>query len=351
VREHAHLGRLVRERRHAKGLSQLELAVAAGIGIGVVRDLEQGTTMRPRASSVGKLLRLLEIDDGQVFPSGNGGLKAATGGMPSAEAADPMSGSPQVLILGPLEAWHRGMPIGLGPPRQQALLGLLALRSGRVVGRENLLEALWDGEPPPTAVTMIHSAVSRLRRVLASVFSESGEADVIARSGDGYRLVLRPDMLDAEVFSGLCAQARAMAAAGDVGGAYARYERALALWRGQPLAGLGIWGAQADVSLLFGERAAAIMEHASVASELGFHDMALRNLRTLTGDDPFDERAHACLMITLASVGQQATALEVFDRLRRRLADELGISPCAELRAAHERVLRQEIPVQTFRYS
>jgi hypothetical protein len=158
-------------------------------------------------------------------------------------------------------------------------------------------------------------------------------------------------MLDAEVFSRLCAQARTLAAARDVDGAYAKYEEALALWRGRPLDGLGIYGNQVRVSFLLGERATAVMEHAAVARELGHHDAALRNLRILAHDDPFDERAHASLMITLASVGQQATALAVFDRLRGRLADELGISPGADLREAHERVLRQEIPVRTLNIS
>ncbi len=46
-------------------------------------------------------------------------------------------------------------------------------------------------------------------------------------------------------------------------------------------------------------------------------------------------------MPALAASGQQAEALSVFETVRARLADELGIEPGPALREAHQQVLRQ----------
>lgn len=345
MRECVPLGRLIRDRRKAQGLSQLQLAIAADIGLGVVRDLEQGITARPRTTSVRRLLAVLGLDSAQVLTTGSGALVAVAGSEPT---GDLTPGSFRVLMLGPLEVWRGPMPVNLGSPRQQALLSMLALRANQVVGRDALLEMLWENEPPPTAVTMIQSAVSRLRRALAQARADDDDSPAIVLAGDGYRLRVRPEALDTAVFAHACAKARSLTRDGDLEGAYTGYEHALSLWRGQPLAGLEAVRAHCAISILLRERAAAIVEHAALASKLGQHDNAIRNLRMLAADEPLDERAHARLMISLAGAGQQAAALDVFERIRRRLADQLGISPSAELREAHERVLRQQVPIYSF---
>jgi DNA-binding SARP family transcriptional activator len=48
-------------------------------------------------------------------------------------------------------------------------------------------------------------------------------------------------------------------------------------------------------------------------------------------------------MIALLALGQQAAGLRVYEDLRRRLDEELGVRPGPELAGAHMRVLRQEL--------
>jgi tetratricopeptide (TPR) repeat protein len=67
-------------------------------------------------------------------------------------------------------------------------------------------------------------------------------------------------------------------------------------------------------------------------------------LEGLAREQPLEERAHARLMVALAGTGQQAAAIGVFEDARRRLSEELGVRPGAEVTAAHQRVLRQDIP-------
>ena len=68
-----------------------------------------------------------------------------------------------------------------------------------------------------------------------------------------------------------------------------------------------------------------------------------RLLEALAREQPLEERVHARLMVALAGAGQQAAAIGVFEALRRRLDEDLGVRPGPELTAAHQRVLRQDI--------
>jgi DNA-binding SARP family transcriptional activator len=73
------------------------------------------------------------------------------------------------------------------------------------------------------------------------------------------------------------------------------------------------------------------------------YNRVLPHLRSLTLREPLHERAHALLMIALAGSGEQAAALTVFEDLRHRLDEQLGMRPCPELADVHQRVLRQQV--------
>jgi DNA-binding SARP family transcriptional activator len=63
---------------------------------------------------------------------------------------------------------------------------------------------------------------------------------------------------------------------------------------------------------------------ADLALGLGRSEQALETLQPLSHDHPLDEGLHARLMLALAGAGRQASALELYTDLRRRLVDELG---------------------------
>jgi DNA-binding SARP family transcriptional activator len=106
---------------------------------------------------------------------------------------------------------------------------------------------------------------------------------------------------------------------------------ALALWRGEPLADVSVLQGHPAVTGLAERRAAIVMEFAAAACGIGWHDEAVPHLRALAADDPLNERVHARLMIALAGSGRQAEALRIYERLRRRLDDLLGVMPGADL--------------------
>ena len=66
-------------------------------------------------------------------------------------------------------------------------------------------------------------------------------------------------------------------------------------------------------------------------------------LESLAAQFPLRERFIGLLMRALAGAGRQAEALARYERLRRELADELGVDPSADLQATHVAVLRGEL--------
>ncbi|MEU0881290.1 BTAD domain-containing putative transcriptional regulator [Lentzea sp. NPDC005914] len=214
-------------------------------------------------------------------------------------------------VLGPVEVHDdAGTVIALPAPRQRALLAMLALDAGRIVGHARLLDGLYD-EPPAGAANALQSQVSRLRRTIPGLVVEHHPA--------GYRLAAGPSEVDAQ----LCVELL------DAG----RGAEALKLWRGTALA---------DVDAPFAADARRRLRELLITCALsgGTAD----DLREILVEDPLREDVRAALMRALHRDGHQAEALEVFERGRALLADELGVDPSPGLAAAHLEVLRAQAP-------
>jgi DNA-binding SARP family transcriptional activator/tetratricopeptide (TPR) repeat protein len=186
----------------------------------------------------------------------------------------------------------------------------------------------------------VQTYVSRLRALLGPA-PDGGP--VLVRAGDGYRLRVAADGIDLQEFRRLTVAARQARAAGDAVAACGAFERALELWRGDPLVDVHLLRDHPAVVALAAERAAVTLEYADLASASGWQDRVVRHLRRQVTWDPLDEAALARLMVALAGSGRQAEALRLYEELARRLDEQLAVAPGAEVRAAHARVLRQEV--------
>lgn len=332
----ASLGTAVRERRQRAGWTQQQLAEAAGVSVGIVRDLEQGLRPRPRRAALERLAAALHIDLAEMRAS------AGPGGAAACHVAGP---GLRLSVLGPLQAWRDGVAVPVGGDRRKAVLGLLALHGGTAVSHATLIQTLWEGEPPPTATAMIQTYISRIRAALEASPSREPQRELLPRTGDGYRLRTDGVGLDLRDSEELIGQARAALAAGRADAACGLFEQALDLWHEEPLADVGLLRGHPAVVRLAALHAGVVVDHAEVAMAKGWYGRALPRLYALIERAPLDEGAHACLMIVLAGTGQQAAALELYQQIRARLDDELGIGPGRSLIDAQMRVLRREVPV------
>lgn len=243
-------------------------------------------------------------------------------------------------LLGPLTALRGDAVIDLGPPKQRATLALLLLQRGRQVSTDRLVDALWGDEPPPSALASIQAYVSNLRRALRG---STGASSPIVRRAQGYVLEVPPERVDLAVFGAELAAARAAAEAHDWSAALTHADAASALWRGELLEDLSDQGwvrAEADaVDELRTEcretQITALLAAQRVAPALA----AAVELRKA---HPLRDRACWLLMLALHRAGRTSEALDAFTEHARRLDDELGLEPGAELRELQVAILRHE---------
>ena len=217
--------------------------------------------------------------------------------------------------------------------RRKAVLATLALHAGEVVSTDQLMDVVWAHRPPPTAVNTLQRHVSHLRGAL-------GCKDAIVARPPGYVLDLGNDGTDVQQAERLLQHS---ARETDPVQQAQQLQTALALWRGRPLAdvpGLAWLEEQARrLELLFQTVKRALFDARLAAGE---HVQLVPDLEQMVAENPLDEQACAQLMLALYRSSRQADALDAYHRLRRTLAEELGIDPSQTLRDLETAILRQD---------
>ncbi|GAA3616380.1 BTAD domain-containing putative transcriptional regulator [Nonomuraea rosea] len=241
-------------------------------------------------------------------------------------------------VLGPVRLWRGDVELNSGPPQQRALLGLLLAYAGRPVSLDEVIDVLWGQDPPPSSVNVVQRYVGNLRRLLEPGLPSRAEGGWLLRGAGGYRLEADVGTLDLLRFRHLAEQARSAAPAEAV----ELYADALDLWQGEAAAGIPAEARSKPVfAALEQERITVALAAADVALVHGGMVGLLPALRAAATRHPLDERLQARLVLALAATGRQVEALDTWQAVRDELAEELGIEPGPELRAAQQRVLRE----------
>ena len=246
----------------------------------------------------------------------------------------------QFRVLGTLEVTNDGDRVALPSTRHQRVVAALLLTPNSVVPLSKLVEAVWDDEPPATAVKQVQNCVSVLRERLGG--GGKGGGHVIVTEGPGYRIAVAEEQLDLLRFTRGLSDARQLAAECRLPEAVREARAALGLWRGFVLDGLCVSVLANRVTLLNEQRLGAIEQCVEWQLALGQHHDVSAELMELVAEHPLREKLHAQLMLALHRGGRQADALNVFHQLRIRLVDELGIDPGSEVLRLHERILAGE---------
>lgn len=253
--------------------------------------------------------------------------------MGAAGPARPAGRTLDIRLLGPITAERDGEPVSLGGPRQRAVLARLALVVGHVVTVDRLVDDVWGGDPPATAVNTLQSYVSLLRRAL-------GNAQALRREGPGYLLAIDRDALDAARFEDRVGEARALGISVDGLGLL---DAGLGEWRGPVMADVADEEWARSAAVRWEElRLAALEMRFDILLATARHGEAAAGLERALDENPLREGFARQLMIALYRSDRQADALRTFSRTRGVLADELGLDPSPALVALQSAILNHD---------
>ncbi|MFC0626313.1 AfsR/SARP family transcriptional regulator [Kribbella deserti] len=250
-----------------------------------------------------------------------------------------MPSSPaRIRLLGPVAITGDADPVRIAAPKLACVLAILAVRPGTPVARTDLIDRVWDGDPPDAVLSVLYSYVARLRTALKPV---PGAA--IRRAGShGYVLDVEPEIVDLHAIRALRGEAETLNTSGRTHEALEVWRRACELAGGEALAGIGGRWADETRAALAAERVELLTGRYTAELDAGNHAAVLGDLAALNDAEPLAEPVAELLMLAYYRCGRPADALARFETIRVRLRDELGADPSKRLRDLHLQILDQD---------
>ncbi|MFL6143246.1 MAG: BTAD domain-containing putative transcriptional regulator [Labedaea sp.] len=241
----------------------------------------------------------------------------------------------KISVLGQLELYGARGTIRITARRQQVVLATLIWNANRVVPIESLIDALWGATPPATARSQVHICVSGIRKRLV----RSGLHRLLETEPPGYLARVSPGELDLQIFDELVGKGRSLMSAHRPHEASRFLADALALWRGEPFAGVDSDRIRSIAAQLAERRIAAAEDYFELQIELSRSADIVADLTALVERYPFRERLRGELMIALCQTGRQTDALREYRNTRTLFVSELGVEPSWELRRLERDIL------------
>ncbi|MGP3915069.1 tetratricopeptide repeat protein [Nonomuraea sp. 10N515B] len=230
-------------------------------------------------------------------------------------------------LLGPVEVRGQDGYVPRWEPRHRALLAYLLLHAGTVVSTDRLIGAIWGVTPPDTARSQIHTLVATVRRALR----QAGAEQALQSRTAGYVIYVQAGQLDLEEFTERAASDEAEQVRG-----------ALALWAGEPLAGIRADYVPEARQRLEERRMRAVERLADLELDLGRHTEIVDELATQVAAHPLRERLVGQLMLALHRAGRQAEALTTARTFRTALVEQQGLDPSRTFAALEQSILRDD---------
>ncbi|MBH5335028.1 AfsR/SARP family transcriptional regulator [Streptomyces pactum] len=251
-----------------------------------------------------------------------------------------------IKLLGPLsvEACGQSIVPTAGKPRQ--ILALLSVYANQMLPVPTLMEEIWGSDMPRSALTTLQTYILQLRRRIAAAYgpqAPQASKDVLATRYGGYLLEAEPGSVDVQEYDRLVSAGNDALDAGDDVQASLLFRQALSVWRGPALVDVRVGPIlEIEVARLEESRLGVLERRIEADLRLGRHAALLTELTELTARHPLHEGLHAQCMAALYRAGRPWQALEVYQGLRARLVEDLGLEPSPRLQKLQQAVLASD---------
>jgi len=235
--------------------------------------------------------------------------------------ADGEQHAARISLLGTVElavpaGWCGGLPA-----QRRKVLALLAVNRGCPMSAEQMVNRLWEGEPPNSAAQMVRNQVNTLRHLLAP------SRGCVCNDHGGYRLSGQV-VIDAERFRTLVCQARSLRDTNMPLASISALRGAQALWRGvEALADVrDVPDLELEAHGLEELRFQAEEMLSALYLDAGTPEAALPVLEEMTVRHPDRELPWVRLMVAQALMSRRAEASNVtYRRAQHHLVEQTGL--------------------------
>jgi DNA-binding SARP family transcriptional activator len=271
---------------------------------------------------------LLVIAPPDLSPTHRGEELVATSSRPTSPRDAAFDEDPVISLLGPLTI-HGGKRSRRGlRARALELIAFLALRR-EGAQRDEILEALWPGEDPKRSRHRLYQAVRDARRLLG---------DAVASERDRYwldRTLVRVDVDEIDALLEKVHQA-------DDGRTGEKIEKALTLFRAEPLAGCDYAWSEGEVRSLRATYMELLEQAGRARLAAGDARGALEAAERALAIDVLNEASWRLALEAESRLGLRDAVAQRYELLCRLLDERLGLEPQRETRRLYRRLLGQE---------
>jgi DNA-binding SARP family transcriptional activator len=244
-------------------------------------------------------------------------------------------------VLGMFEVADGDTIVTPSAPKLRRVLALLAVHANSLVHTWQLVDELWGERQPASSSTTLQTYIYQLRKLLC--LAEHGQQTALYTRPSGYLLSVPAQALDLRRFEELASRGAEEMRRGSIDEASATLRAALDLWRGPALSDVDTGPVlQADVVHLDELRTSTLELRLDADLRLGRCQQLVGELTRQSSLNPTHEGLHGRLMLALYRCGRRSEALQVFQKVRGVLADELGLEPGPELQRMHRAILASD---------
>ena len=210
--------------------------------------------------------------------------------------------------------WVGGEPIKWRSGKTEELFAFLLHNRGKIVSRDEIIEAVWPETVPERAAHQLHSAVYYIRKTLESYGIKREQV----RINSGYRLELGDAEVDIMRFQELCENIKDSRRISDID---------LLPYSGHYFEGSDWLWAQAERERLSRDFVQATLALSKALIKSCDFEAAEKLLMNAFEKNPYEEAVMALLLELCGRTGAKSKAVKHYREYRRILKSELGIEP------------------------